>query len=171
LVFCGRRQLRDFGLSPVLTRAPYTPLFERCTARQRRLLGDLGHGFRPGDFFHAPEYQVTLLEVPMKRRSASPMDCCVACYWLMQSTGVCRLESMNVRNPHRMVVDETTATDATCMSQSAPAGGDLVGGLYGAGVRAVLRRAGEGECEMAPHEMDSREGSEPVVASIQDAWP
>ena len=57
------------------------------------------------------------------------------------------------------------------MSQSAPAGGDLVGRLHGAGVRAALRRAGEGEWEMAPHEMDSREGSEPVVASIQDAWP
>ena len=79
---------------------------------------------------------------------------------------------MNVRNPHRMVVDETTATDATCMSQSAPAGGDLVGKLYGAGVRAALAfPAGQGECEMAPHEMDSRERSEPVVASIQDAWP
>jgi len=24
---------------------------------------------------------------------------------------------------------------------------------------------------MAPHEMDSREGSEPVVVSLQDAWP
>jgi len=35
---------------------PYTALLERCTPRQRRLLGDLGHGpdFRPGDFFYAP---------------------------------------------------------------------------------------------------------------------
>jgi hypothetical protein len=35
---------------------PYTALFDRCTPRQRRLLGDLGHGpdFRPGDFFYAP---------------------------------------------------------------------------------------------------------------------
>ncbi len=41
----------DFG-------TPYAALFERCTARQRRLLGDLGHDFRPGDFFYAPEDQV-----------------------------------------------------------------------------------------------------------------
>jgi len=35
---------------------PYTALFDKCTPRQRRLLGDLGHGpdFRPGDFFYAP---------------------------------------------------------------------------------------------------------------------
>lgn len=35
---------------------PYTALLDRCTPRQRRLLGDLGHGpdFRPGDFFYAP---------------------------------------------------------------------------------------------------------------------
>ncbi|MBS0548018.1 MAG: phytanoyl-CoA dioxygenase family protein [Proteobacteria bacterium] len=33
---------------------PYTALFDRCTPRQRRLLGDLGHDFRPGDFFYAP---------------------------------------------------------------------------------------------------------------------
>lgn len=33
---------------------PYTKLFDRCTPRQRRLLGDLGHDFRPGDFFYAP---------------------------------------------------------------------------------------------------------------------
>ena len=36
----------DFGTTP--------SVLERCTARQRRLLGDLGHEFRPGDFFYAP---------------------------------------------------------------------------------------------------------------------
>lgn len=42
---------------------PYTRLFERCTPRQRRLLGDLGHGpeFRPGDFFYAPTDQEALM--------------------------------------------------------------------------------------------------------------
>ena len=42
---------------------PYTKLFERCTPRQRRLLGDLGHGpdFRPGDFFYAPTDQEALM--------------------------------------------------------------------------------------------------------------
>jgi hypothetical protein len=42
---------------------PYTELFERCTPRQRRLLGDLGHGpeFRPGDFFYAPTDQEALM--------------------------------------------------------------------------------------------------------------
>ena len=44
----------DFG-------APYTSLFGRCTPRQRRLLGDLGHDFRPGDFFYAPEDQEALM--------------------------------------------------------------------------------------------------------------
>ena len=37
----------DFG-------GPPRQLFDRCTPRQRRLLGDLGHDFRPGDFFYAP---------------------------------------------------------------------------------------------------------------------
>jgi ectoine hydroxylase-related dioxygenase (phytanoyl-CoA dioxygenase family) len=37
----------DFG-------GPPKKLFDRCTRRQRRLLGDLGHDFRPGDFFYAP---------------------------------------------------------------------------------------------------------------------
>jgi hypothetical protein len=37
----------DFG-------GPVKTLFDRCTPRQRRLLGDLGHDFRPGDFFYAP---------------------------------------------------------------------------------------------------------------------
>ena len=41
--------------------APYAALFERCTPRQRRLLGDLGHDFRPGDFFYAPEDQAVLM--------------------------------------------------------------------------------------------------------------
>ena len=46
----------DFG-------SPYASLFNRCTSRQRRLLGDLGHGpdFRPGDFFYAPEDQETVM--------------------------------------------------------------------------------------------------------------
>ena len=44
----------DFG-------TPYATLFDRCTARQRRLLGDLGHDFRPGDFFYAPEDQAALM--------------------------------------------------------------------------------------------------------------
>jgi ectoine hydroxylase-related dioxygenase (phytanoyl-CoA dioxygenase family) len=44
----------DFG-------TPYAALFERCTPRQRRLLGDLGHDFRPGDFFYAPEDQASLM--------------------------------------------------------------------------------------------------------------
>ena len=40
---------------------PYTSLLERCTPRQRRLLGDMGHDFRPGDFFYAPEDQEALM--------------------------------------------------------------------------------------------------------------
>ena len=46
----------DFG-------SPYAALFDRCTPRQRRLLGDLGHGpaFRPGDFFYAPEDQEAVM--------------------------------------------------------------------------------------------------------------
>ena len=42
---------------------PYTKLLDRCTPRQRRLLGDLGHGpdFRPGDFFYAPPDQEALM--------------------------------------------------------------------------------------------------------------
>ena len=44
----------DFG-------TPYAALFERCTPRQRRLLGDLGHDFRPGDFFYAPEDHEALM--------------------------------------------------------------------------------------------------------------
>lgn len=33
----------------------------RCTPRQRRLLGDLGHPFRPGDFFYAPRDQEAVI--------------------------------------------------------------------------------------------------------------
>lgn len=44
----------DFG-------GPVKELFERCTPRQRRLLGDLGHDFRPGDFFYAPLDQEALM--------------------------------------------------------------------------------------------------------------
>lgn len=39
----------------------YDTLFDKCTQRQRRLLGDLGHNFRPGDFFYAPEDQVDVM--------------------------------------------------------------------------------------------------------------
>lgn len=34
---------------------------DRCTPRQRRLLGDLGHAARPGDFFYAPTDQVEVI--------------------------------------------------------------------------------------------------------------
>lgn len=44
----------DFG-------GPVKSLFDRCTPRQRRLLGDLGHDFRPGDFFYAPLDQEALM--------------------------------------------------------------------------------------------------------------
>ena len=40
---------------------PVKALFDRCTPRQRRLLGDLGHDFRPGDFFYAPLDQEALM--------------------------------------------------------------------------------------------------------------
>jgi ectoine hydroxylase-related dioxygenase (phytanoyl-CoA dioxygenase family) len=44
----------DFG-------GPVKSLFDKCTPRQRRLLGDLGHDFRPGDFFYAPLDQEALM--------------------------------------------------------------------------------------------------------------
>jgi hypothetical protein len=44
----------DFG-------GPVKSLFDKCTPRQRRLLGDLGHDFRPGDFFYAPLDQEKLM--------------------------------------------------------------------------------------------------------------
>ena len=34
---------------------------ERCTPRQRRLLGDLGHEFRPGSYFYAPRDQTAVI--------------------------------------------------------------------------------------------------------------
>ncbi|MEQ9641242.1 MAG: phytanoyl-CoA dioxygenase family protein [Alphaproteobacteria bacterium] len=55
----------DFG-------APYQALFDRCTPRQRRLLGDLGHDFRPGDFFYVPEDQEQVMagDGPIAERPA-----------------------------------------------------------------------------------------------------
>jgi hypothetical protein len=44
----------DFGANPA-------QLFDRCTPRQRRLLGDLGHEWRPGDFFYVPEDQEAVI--------------------------------------------------------------------------------------------------------------
>ncbi len=38
-----------------------TGCMERCTPRQRRLLGDLGHEPRPGDFFYVPRDQSQLI--------------------------------------------------------------------------------------------------------------
>jgi hypothetical protein len=43
----------DFALPP--------DLMAHCTPRQRRLLGDLGHAFRPGDFFYAPVDQARVI--------------------------------------------------------------------------------------------------------------
>ncbi len=34
---------------------------DRCTPRQRRLLGDLGYDFRPGSYVYVPEDQVELI--------------------------------------------------------------------------------------------------------------
>ena len=34
---------------------------ERCTARQRRLLGDLGYDFRPGSYFYVPKDQADVI--------------------------------------------------------------------------------------------------------------
>lgn len=34
---------------------------DRCTPRQRRLLGDLGYDFRPGSYIYAPEDQVEII--------------------------------------------------------------------------------------------------------------
>jgi ectoine hydroxylase-related dioxygenase (phytanoyl-CoA dioxygenase family) len=34
---------------------------DRCTPRQRRLLGDLGYDFRPGSYFYAPPDQVEVI--------------------------------------------------------------------------------------------------------------
>ena len=35
---------------------------ERATPRQRRLLGDLGHDFRPGDYFYVPQDQLEVIQ-------------------------------------------------------------------------------------------------------------
>ena len=37
-------------------------VFDRCTPRQRRLLGDLGHDWRPGDFFYVPDDQEEMIK-------------------------------------------------------------------------------------------------------------
>jgi hypothetical protein len=34
---------------------------DQCSPRQRRLLGDLGHEFRPGDFFYVPQDQDSMI--------------------------------------------------------------------------------------------------------------
>ena len=44
----------DFG-------APHTAVMDRCTPRQRRLLGDLGYDFRPGSFFYVPTDQEAVI--------------------------------------------------------------------------------------------------------------
>lgn len=36
-------------------------VLERCTPRQRRLLGDLGYDFRPGSYFYVPNDQVDVI--------------------------------------------------------------------------------------------------------------
>ncbi len=43
----------DFEVVPEIAR--------RCTPRQRRLLGDLGHAFRPGSYFYAPRDQLAVI--------------------------------------------------------------------------------------------------------------
>ena len=44
----------DFG-------APPQAIMDRCTPRQRRLLGDLGYDFRPGSYFYVPEDQEAVI--------------------------------------------------------------------------------------------------------------
>ena len=36
-------------------------ILSKCTPRQKRLLGDLGHDFRPGDYFYVPEDQEAVI--------------------------------------------------------------------------------------------------------------
>jgi hypothetical protein len=36
-------------------------VIDRCTPRQRRLLGDLGYGFRPGSYTYVPEDQLQVI--------------------------------------------------------------------------------------------------------------
>jgi hypothetical protein len=38
-----------------------SPVKERCTPRQRRLLGDLGYDFRPGSYFYSPPDQIEVI--------------------------------------------------------------------------------------------------------------
>ena len=45
----------DFETSP--------DLLQRCTPRQRRLLGDLGYEFRPGSYFYAPTDQLEVMRI------------------------------------------------------------------------------------------------------------
>lgn len=45
----------DFGAVP-------TDLLDQMTPRQRRLIGDLGHDFRPGDYFYVPEDQTQVIK-------------------------------------------------------------------------------------------------------------
>ena len=40
---------------------PTPEILERCTPRQRRLLGDLGYDFRPGSYFYAPQDQADVI--------------------------------------------------------------------------------------------------------------
>lgn len=47
-------------------------VLDRCTPRQRRLLGDLGQGWRPGAYFYAPQDQVEVIEGKKKRRGKRP---------------------------------------------------------------------------------------------------
>lgn len=35
---------------------------QRCTPRQRRLLGDLGYDFMPGSYFYVPKDQAAVIE-------------------------------------------------------------------------------------------------------------
>ncbi len=44
----------DFG-------APPQGVLDRCSPRQRRLLGDLGYDFRPGSYFYVPEDQEAVI--------------------------------------------------------------------------------------------------------------
>ena len=38
-----------------------SPVADRCTPRQRRLLGDLGYDFRPGSYTYVPEDQLAVI--------------------------------------------------------------------------------------------------------------
>ena len=41
--------------------ASISDVVDQCTPRQRRLLGDLGHDFRPGDYYYVPQDQHDLI--------------------------------------------------------------------------------------------------------------